>query len=68
MAQTANRLWNLRKEILPRTHNLECRGQFRNKTRTDVYWNCRVFPCSPGGMLNIANISYRDEDSNLKSS
>jgi len=68
MAQIASRSWNLRQEVLPRTHNLECRGQFRNKPRTDVYWNRSVIPFSPGGMLNIASISYRDEDSNLTSS
>ena len=65
MAQLANRSWNLRQEILPRTHNLECRGQFRNKRRAEVYWNCSVIPCSPGGSLNIGSFSYRDDYSNL---
>ena len=65
MVQIANRSWNLRQEVRPRTHNLECRGQFRNKTRADVYWNCSVIPCAPGGTLNIASFSHRDEDSNL---
>jgi len=65
MAQIANRSCNLRQAVLPRTHNLECRGQFRNKTRADVYWNCSVILCAPGGTLNIVSFSYRDEDSNL---